>query len=424
MHAASWQVVLLLAAQLAPIQPAPNSPSPAPAPRNAAPLGSSYRQFEPAVRLGEPTPAKAPAAVFQLRDVAPATQLDGSELREPVDAIHLAPLRPASSQSFALPAEPQRAAPAIAEPVAISAPLLLSQVMTAPDERSLAGKPLTLPAALERVTDSAAQLKVVKAYWLLSAAVADYHHALNEKQFLASVIPPRLAHEQSSLRATQAAAEARAKQAEMAAIAAQQDLADAALLPSADVMPLPHDLPYVGPYRTNFTAIFASRPVPVGLRRIDRMLPHYVTLIGARAASVAAADQSLDAIRRVYENGELELRDVLEAFGHARQQRREFMATVRDYNLSIAEYALNAAGPGLSREKIVSMLIPAAPREKSVLVPRRNVQPASAEQPVTPALPADPPDQNSPPSSPFRDVTPGRLVPVDPVQLQPVPLQP
>jgi hypothetical protein len=416
MHAGSVQVLCLLFAQFAPIQPPPSPPSLAPAPQSAAPLRSSDRSFEPAVRLGEPTPARAPATAFQLRDPAPATQFDDSERRVPINGNNLAPLRPASSVSLA--------PTAVAQPAAVSAPLLLSQVMTAPNERSLAGKPLSLSAALERVNGSASQLKTVKAYWLLSAAVADYHYALDEERFLASMTPPRPAHERASLRAAQAAAEARAKQAELAAVAAQQDLADAALLPPADALPLAKDAPFVGAYRTNFTAIFANRPVPAGLRRIDRTLPHYLTLMASRASSVAAADQSLDTMRRAYENGEVNLRDVLESFGHSRQQRREFLSTVRDYNLSIAEFALNSAGPGLSRETIVSMLIPATPRDKSVLVPRRDVQQASAQEPVTSASPTISGDVNSATFSPFRDVTPGRLVPVEPVELQPVPLQP
>jgi hypothetical protein len=188
------------------------------------------------------------------------------------------------------------------------------------------------------------------------------------------------------LHAARAAATAHLRQAEMAASAVQLDLAEAAQLASKAALPLPADLPFVGPYRTSFKELFANRSAPAKLQRIDRTLPRLRELINSQAAAVSAADKSLYALSQAYEEGEADLALVVEALKQLRRQRREFLVAVRDYNLSIAEYALAVATPATSKSAVVAMLIESAPaKTKSVLVPSKSgVLPASGEEEFAP----------------------------------------
>jgi hypothetical protein len=219
------------------------------------------------------------------------------------------------------------------------------------------------------------------------------------------------------------AADARAQQAKLAAVATQQDLADAAFMPASDTLPIPIDLPFTGAYRTNFDALFAGRTAPAGLRRIDRTIPLYQQLVEARATSVTSAGEALQRVSEAYQTGQLGLTDMLSAISLLHVQQREFLAVVRDYNYSIADYALAVAGPGVNREIIVSMLIETAPKTKSVLVMPRGVQPAGGQQLMdssTVGLPRTGPVNNAPLQ---RDPAPARLVPVEPAQPQVLPFQ-
>lgn len=287
-------------------------------------------------------------------------------------------------------------------------------------EKSLSGQPLSLVSALDRGPDRSAQLRVVKAYWLLSVGVAEHHFSVSEADFLASIPAGRAVHEQASLAAARAAATAHYRQAELAATVTQQDLADQAQVPSTSPLPLPADIPYIGNYRTSIKELFANRAAPNSLRRIDRTLPHLRELIESQAAAVTAAEKSVHALARAYESGDVGLSAVLEEFDKLRRQRREFLVAVRDYNFSIADYALAVVSPSASRETLVATLIETTSKTKSVLVsPRRDVLPVSAEEPIgsgefepTRANPAD-----HAPS--FRVPLNRDLVPVEPPSLNP-----
>src|SRR6185503_6442562 len=98
-----------------------------------------------------------------------------------------------------------------------------------------------------------------------------------------------------------------------------------------------------------FKELFANRTAPAVLRRIDRTLPPLRELIDSQAAAVSAADKSLYALSQAYEDGETGLALVVEAHKQLRRQRREFLVAVRDYNFSIAEYAMAVVTPSTSR---------------------------------------------------------------------------
>jgi hypothetical protein len=192
---------------------------------------------------------------------------------------------------------------------------------------------------------------------------------VEEVAFLSSLPSPALAHQQAKSVSALSAAEARQVEAELALAAAQQDLAEATR--STDEGPLlPADPPFVGKYRTNFEALFANRPIPAGLRRINRTLPILHRLIVARSDAVAAAGEELKATTQAYQGGDAGFDDLHASFIQLRGQRIAFLAAVRDYNYSIADYALSVSTPELDRDAIVSMLIETKNKDRSVLTPQ------------------------------------------------------
>jgi hypothetical protein len=173
-----------------------------------------------------------------------------------------------------------------------------------------------------------------------------------------------------------AAARARQTEAELALVAAQQDLAEASPATVGE-SPLPSDLPFVGTYRTNFAEIYANRTAPAGLKRIDRTLPVFQRLIEARAAAVSKEGQTLMSLTDAYQRGQVGLPQLMESFLQLRQQRIAFLASVRDYNYSIADYAISVVTPDLGRDAVVSMLIETSnvrAAGKSIVAPRSETQ--------------------------------------------------
>jgi hypothetical protein len=207
-----------------------------------------------------------------------------------------------------------------------------------------------------------------------------------------------------------AAARARQAEAELALVAAQQDLAEAApAITSAS--PLPSDSPFVGVYRTNFTAIYANKTPPPGLKRIDRTLPVIQRLIDARTTAVNKERAALHSVTDAYERGQVLLPHVLDSFLQLRQQQIAFLAAVRDYNYSIADYAVSVFTPDLGREAVVSMLIenPSSNSpSRSILSPRRESQPARETLPSAAPTSERTPSTASLPREriPFQPVTP------------------
>ena len=358
----------LVLGQVSSSQPVPAIPQPFPA---VAPVAPVLGEPTPAMpRPSRATPVPTPAAT---RPAAPATPLvgpgDPSAENQPRQLV-----RPAVASEPLVPVRQSG-------PVAPARGLLNQALATPQTEAALAGQPLALLEALARVIDRRQQRRVIEAYWMLSIRVARCHFALDERDRLLDLDPPQPAHQQAMLKAAQAAAQATFSEARSAAVAAEIELADAAGLPIEQGY-VPTDAPFVSVYQTNFETLFAGRVPPRAIRQIDRTLPLQRDLINARASATAAAAAALRATRRAYADGEVALAAVLAAQATLRDQRRQFLAAVHQYNSDIAHYALTVIGPGVPRETIVSTLIETLPTTDSVLVPKRGAQPASAIEPI------------------------------------------
>jgi len=247
-----------------------------------------------------------------------------------------------------------------------------------------AGEPITLRAALGSVSDRARQAQVVHAYWRLARAVALAHLATDHEARLARIEVP--GQTPSALTAARASAAAASEEARAEALSVQHELA-ALVSGSPDApLPLPADLPHVGPYVTHFHRLLAEGKAPASARVLDRRLPLLWQAVEARARAAVAADRAYEAATEAYTQGRAELGGALEAADAASAQHRALAEVVILYNQDIADYALAVAAPGADGEALVKMLIeptsaplgPLAGDEGSRVQPTVATEPSSA----------------------------------------------
>ncbi|HEV2970380.1 MAG TPA: hypothetical protein VGY55_10350 [Pirellulales bacterium] len=244
-----------------------------------------------------------------------------------------------------------------AQAAAAAAADLIAQGLTAPKDSALAGRPTTLLELFARAgNDRNRQSWVVRDYWKLSAAEVDYNWAADELARL-ELIEAAKGLEASELSAARAAAEARMHEARLGVATAQQELADLFGIAGNTQLPLTADPPLVGPYRTYFDTLFASRVPPPRTRAIDRGLPIRLEAIQARTAALHAASSAVHYAEESRGKGQADLQTLLNCHADLARQRRALLATVRDYNLDIGEYALAVADPAIGTDRLVAMMI-------------------------------------------------------------------
>ncbi len=331
--------------------------------------------------------------------------------------------------------------PVRSDPHSITPPSTIANLFALPEGSKLTGQGLSLVDALTNGRTLDNQLEITHAYWYLAAAVAQYHSLFNQVEELGrfEARPADIA----ILRTVRSSAAASLKEAELAVISAQHELAESALLPDGDPLPLPSDQPHVGPYRTQFDELFSTRAAPGRVRLISRTLPLRRRAIDSRAAAVEAAEKALTATQDAYRSRQADLDVVLACMAQAGRQRRGLIDSVCYYNHDIVDYAVAVVGKPTSGPALVSMLIKpkgetsttTAPKPSSTLgsptleqlqpippsskwneptlaPPRagRQLRPSKSTPPNSPPLKAPPlkapPLDSTPPSSAPLDLTP------------------
>jgi hypothetical protein len=215
---------------------------------------------------------------------------------------------------------------------------------------------LSLYDTLARTSGAQQQFEAVKAYWKWNLSVAELHGVLEEDAMLARVQAPRTTHEQRMHEATRHAAVARVEDTRLDVASKFVELEQVTGV-NTNVAMRPTDVPFVSAYNTNYQRIFANGTAPSSIRKIHQTLPFVLKVVRTRADALAASRQALGAAETAYQSGQMSYGDLLDTITLLRNQRRAFLDSVHDYNFAIAEYALTAAGPGVSRETVVSMLI-------------------------------------------------------------------
>ncbi|MEN6407088.1 MAG: hypothetical protein ABFC77_11525 [Thermoguttaceae bacterium] len=252
-------------------------------------------------------------------------------------------------------------------------PELIAEAMSLPAGSALTGQPLTLLSAVSSTMDRREQLEMVRSYWQLVQAVGDYRFCLDSVKTLESL---KSLGEGASLRLAEASSSAMVRRAELAAVAAQCELARRMHLPAGSPLPLPSDRPHVGGYRTNFQELFAGRTPPEPIVLLERVLPIRRQAIDDQAAAVLAAEDVLAAAG--------EARDpaaVIASNAQLLEQRRTFVSMACQYNREIAQYGLIVASPASSPQALVAMLIGPSQTPVAPFVPNA-VRPTAATEPV------------------------------------------
>jgi hypothetical protein len=346
-----------------PPKPAAGQPA---ATQRAAPANADSTDWGPGLHsvLKNPPNTSSTAATAASSNEPPLVIIPPSRIADPNVHPAAATGAPGSGVVPAAGTSTAAAEDAASRAAAIAAADLLNAALSPPKDKPLVGRFWTLLEAESVATgDRNRQMLIARAYWILSATQADYGWAVEESGRLELIPASRNPLDSALLSAAQASATARIQEARVAVTTAQQGLADVLAQPVGSPLPLTSDPPMVGAYRTYFDALFAQRVAPPRLRLIDRTMPLRREVIETRAATVQASASAVhfadEALAKP--QPEVQLQTVLDCHMTLSHERRAFLAAVRDYNLDIAEYALNVADPTLPNERLVGMLIPIKP---------------------------------------------------------------
>ena len=336
---------------------------------------------------GMPTPAPVPmgyppsmpleTAARDTRTATGGTPAANRNVAAPPAGVPVSSLPPANRPAAPLPSSPPSAPNNGAGGAVAAAPSqgtedksgaadLVRQALILPKSLVVEGQKLSLVEALGYYADRRARLESVRAYWRLSADLADFHYAWQQVQILKLLGEAVEAGEpqgpQRNLAAADvasrfAAAQARMREAQLQLNDSQVDAAQRAGLPSARGLPLPHDLPHVGIYRTYFDKLYGAGGAPPRAVLLNKTLPLRHEVVAARAQTVWGAQDAYDAAFEAYRRRQLPAVEVLSAIADLDRRRTEFISAVRRYNEEIAEYAFMSAPEGTSTETLVGMLV-------------------------------------------------------------------
>ncbi len=290
---------------------------------------------------------------------------------------------------------------------------------------------LTLVEALASSSERERQRQVIEFYWKVAIDAARCRFAEDEMMTLQHVPAPARPHERALLESAQAITSTELRQCRLSLVSDQYALAALAGFtaggPVVSALPWPVDAPFTGVYRTRLAEVFQGRVPSSDAQRVDATLPALRDVMESRALCVITCREGLDALLEAYERQAASIRDVLAAHAQLHVQRSEFLSAVQRYNNDIAAYALSVAARGLSRERIVSMLIEYRPPSvRTVTVPqpvtrpavtRPAVNPQAVARPATALAPVQPTEE--PPR--LRPVPPGETIPLRPIPLRPIP---
>jgi hypothetical protein len=233
---------------------------------------------------------------------------------------------------------------------------MIQQALTPAGENLLPGKAISLKDAVGKQMNRSSRLAIVKDYWKLAVALTDFQFATEEVESLTRVAAPKSGEARALWQAEIASAEARVAEAKLASIDAQETLRQKLGL-SGEELPLPQDVPWVGRYRTNFDEYQTAGYATENLKRIDRVLPVMWQLVQRRARAVEASQIAFNELTRVYQSGSLPVGDLLDMHRRLRDQRINFLAAVRDYNFSIADYAMSTVNANGGADQVAAMLL-------------------------------------------------------------------
>ncbi|MCA9261330.1 MAG: hypothetical protein KDA61_19075 [Planctomycetales bacterium] len=278
------------------------------------------------------------------------------------------------------PESPPQAAPA--DRLRIKPSHVAREIYTRPQSGELTGVSLSLAEAVRGAGSRRSQTERAHSYWELSAAVADYYLALREVDELTQT--ERFIQDPGSAawRSAVAGQTTRLAAAEQAVEAAQFKMQRLMGSRAPSNLPVPADRPHAGRYDTRFDEIFASNP-SAAARQLHELLPLTYDALRNQAQAVETAESRFASLleQRAVPAG---AQDAVDAHALLAMRRREFIATLRSYNLQIADYAELAAPGNVDANRLVAMFINTSSRGASGWSTPEIAQ-TEADDAVTPA---------------------------------------
>jgi hypothetical protein len=371
----------------------------------AAQLGDATRYGAPA---NEPELAAPPAATAAGEPTPPASQPDAAADSDP-PAVTLdiqssgspaAFQNPAANEGAATarntappdkpnqPATPPAAASADPQVSVLVAGPKPSEVMQSllkpPANGQLAGVSLTLSDAVRDARTRQDQTARAKAYWDLSAAMADYYLAQFEWMEL-GVLRQGLASPGKVWDVRQQEARSRVEVARRSAVAAQLRLHQLLGRPANAALPVPGDAPHCGRYNAEYDEIFAQRPDAVAKELAELMPLRYAGLRG-QAQAISEAVEWRSRVRDGL-NPNADGAELLQAQDLLALRRRAFVETARNYNQEIAAYTELAAPANVAADRLVAMMIRTSTTTNQTPWNRSGVEQSAAIEPIPQSQP-------------------------------------
>jgi hypothetical protein len=339
----------------------------------AAQIADGSRYGAPA---NEPDLA-APSALTPASEPMPAaSQADAA-------ASSNAPVVSVDAQSGSSPAAAQAPAATANQQVSVlvTGPKpseVIHSLLKPPVNGQLAGIPLTLSDAVRDAKSRQDQTERAKAYWDLSAAVADYYLAQLEEMELGA-LRQGLTSPGKQWDVRQQETRSRVEAARRSAVAAQLRLHQLLGRPANAALPIPGDAPHCGRYNAEYDEIFAGRPDAVAKELAELMPLRYA---GLRSQAQAIAE-AVDWRSRVRDglNPNADGAELLQAQDLLALRRRAFVETARNYNQEIAAYTELAAPANVAADRLVAMMIRTSTTNQTPWS-RSDVEQASAIEPI------------------------------------------
>jgi hypothetical protein len=221
----------------------------------------------------------------------------------------------------------------------------------------LPGQPMSIQQMLES-TSFQNRPAMVDQYWKTYQAWCNMMCSAQQVNALSQVTPPNNPAEKNLLNTANSIARNELLDSEIKLAKAQARLQK--FLPNSQnelMLPLPSDQPVISSYKTHYDYYSSRRAIPNEIRHIATALPKMLTLISNRAQTAQDSQSSMQQIRQFVQGGQAPVSEVLQAVHMWSESNKHVVASVVDYNRSIAAYSLNVMGSSKSPDQMAVALV-------------------------------------------------------------------
>ncbi len=231
-----------------------------------------------------------------------------------------------------------------------------------PEDRKLGGKELTIQDLFILTTNQNQRFGLLKAYWKVALAMAEFHWALEEFYTIQTlegvgVVGGRASPSHSYIEAAIYSSLARVSETRTQAINAQYELLTL-IGGQYRNLPLAVDVPLVGTYNTQFEANYPDGRAPKRLQAINKTIDLRRDTVNTRGIAIDRTFAAWQAAIQLFKQNpsDQNAQVVALAFEQLTRHRRSFLGSIREYNSDIAEYALTVLNPSFRPDQLARYL--------------------------------------------------------------------